>query len=87
MIVDKAGALHKGVASCGAEKAKAALFKIRAYFIPFPGAGRDVLQPAPLILLAPRRSFAGARTIPNHSPEILGETAEFFLNSKKVFRV
>ena len=78
MIVDKAGALHKGIASCGAEKTEAALFKIRAYFIPFPGAGRNILQSAPLIF---------ARIIPNHAPEIVEEAAEFLLNSKKVFRI
>ena len=78
MIVDNAGALHKGIASCGAKKAEATLFKIRAYFISFLSAGRDVLQSAPLIF---------ARIIPNHSPEIVGEAAEFFLNGKKVFRI
>ena len=78
MVIDEAGALHKGIASDGAEEAETTFFKIRAYFIPFLGAGRNLRECAPLIL-----PWLPA----HHVPKIFGETAKFFLHREEIFRV
>jgi len=78
MVIDKACALHKSVAGRGAEEAKTSFFKIRAYFIPLFRAGGDVLHPAP---------FVPPRFAAHHAQKIIIETAELFLDRKKIFCV